>query len=306
MNVQRFSQREFIQLAGQATVGVITASLLSGCLAPVAVQEADINGVQLDVRVRGWGAVPVIFVHGAMGDECAAVVAEPVLTNQYRVIDYHRRGYGRSTLPEVEVSIAQQATDLRAVMDHLGVERAHMVGQSYGGLVVLQMALDHPDAVHSLALVEPALPSILSNAPGFLALGEKAGGLYGSGDKAGAMEAFGQEVGGTNFRTVFDQTLPSGWFERWVADADTIFQSDIAAMQAWQFTEEDATRITQPVLNVRGGDTTDYFREAYETIQVWLPQAENVIVPNSPHTVLQTAPKDAAEELVNFFARHQI
>jgi hypothetical protein len=55
MKVQRFSRREFIQLASQATVGVITASLLAGCIAPVAAQEAEINGAQLDVRVRGRG-----------------------------------------------------------------------------------------------------------------------------------------------------------------------------------------------------------------------------------------------------------
>ena len=72
---------------------------------------------------------------------------------------------------------------------------------------ILQMALDHPDAVQSLALLEPALPSILYNAPEFQAVGAKAGGLYQAGDKVGAMEAFGQAVGGADFRTHFDRTL---------------------------------------------------------------------------------------------------
>lgn len=299
MNMKQLSRREFVQLTGKAAAGAVTASR------PATTQQTTTNDVYLEVRVRGWGAEPVVFVHGAMGDECAAVVVEPRLTNSYRVIDYHRRGYGRSELHKMPVSIAQEAADLQAVMRHFGVERAHLVGQSYGGLVVLQMALDHPDAVQSLALIEPALPSIF-HSPDFLALGEKAGSLYQAGDKAGAMEAFGQEVGGADYRTRFDQTLPPGYFERWVAAADTIFQSDIPAMQAWQFSEEGAARITQPVLNVTGTNTTSYFREAYETIQAWLPQAENVVIANLPHTVLQTDPQGMAERLAGFFAAHRL
>ena len=54
-------------------------------------QLSKINGVSLEIRDQGSGE-PVVFVHGGMGDECAAVLIEPILTNQYRLIDYHRRG----------------------------------------------------------------------------------------------------------------------------------------------------------------------------------------------------------------------
>jgi pimeloyl-ACP methyl ester carboxylesterase len=276
-------------------------------VAPAATQQTEVNGVQLEVRVRGWGAEPIVFVHGSMGDECAAVVNEPALTSSYRVIDYHRRGYGRSEAPDGPVSIAQQAEDLRAVMNRVGVERAHLVGQSYGGAILLQMVLDYPDAVQSLALLEPPLPSVLFNWPPF---GEVMGGkiipLYESGDKAGAVDAFAQEVVGANYRARFDQTLPPGYFERWVAAADTLFQSDNPTLQTWQFTQEDAARITQPVLNVVGAETTPYFREVYETIQAWLPQAENFVLPNATHAMLQTNPKGIAERLASFFARHRM
>lgn len=265
----------------------------------------NINGARLEVRERGAGD-PVVFVHGAMGDECAAAVKEPGLTNHYRVIDYHRRGYGRSENPEKRVTVTQEVADLQAILDHLGVQRAHFVGQSYGGIILLQMALDHPDAVQSLALLEPALPSILLHAPDFQAVGAKAGGLYQTGDKDGAMDVFGQAVGGADFRTRFDQTLPPGYFERWVADADTVFQSDMAALPAWNFSKEDASRITQPVLNVVGANSASYFQEIFATIQAWLPQAENYIVPDSPHCILQTQPKTIAERLTSFFSRHPL
>jgi len=270
-----------------------------------AMQRTKINDVELEVKDCGSGE-PVVFVHGSMGDECFAVLEEPVLADHYRLIHYHRRGWGESEPLRAPLSMAQQAADCRAVMRHLGVERAHLVGQSYGGRILLQMALDIPDTVHSLALLEPGLSSILFNAPAFGAVMAKAVSLYEAGDKAGAMELFGQTVIGPDFHAVLDQTLPPGYFARWVADADTFFQCDAPAMQPWTFTREDAARITQPVLNMRGADTQPYFREIYETLQAWLPHAENVILPDATHAMLQTNPKGAAARLADFFARHPL
>jgi pimeloyl-ACP methyl ester carboxylesterase len=268
-----------------------------------AMQRTEIDGVELELLDRGAGE-PVVFVHGSMGDECAAVLAEPILANHFRLIHYHRRGYGDSKGSETPVSISQQAADCRAVLQHLGVDRAHCVGQSYGGVILLQMALDFPDAVQSLALLEPSLPSVLGNSQAFSEVVVKAAAMYSSGRQADAIEAFAEEVGGVDFREVFDQTLPPGSFDRWVADAHTIFQSDLPALQLWQFTREDAARIKQPVLNLRGAKTKTYFREIHETVRAWLPHADNAELPHATHAMLQTNPKGAAERLVSFFSGH--
>src|SRR6185436_12646724 len=103
-----------------------------------AMQRTKINGVELEIWDRGSGE-SVVFVHGSMGDECPAVLVEPALADQFRLIHYHRRGYGNSEAPKAPVSISQQAADCKGVMRHLGVERAHCVGQSYGGAILLQM-----------------------------------------------------------------------------------------------------------------------------------------------------------------------
>ena len=118
------------------------------------------------------------------------------------------------------------------------------------------MAQDAPEIVHSVAVLEPALLDVIFASPQFGAVAEKAGALYASGDKAGAAEAFAREVGGPDFdatTAALDRTLPSGYFERWVACADTLFQSDFQV--EWTFTQEDAARIKQPVFNVVGADT---------------------------------------------------
>src|SRR6476661_6516041 len=140
-------------------------------------QQAElvsINGARLEIRERGSGE-PVVFVHGAMGDECAAAVIEPALANHFRVIEYHRRGYGSSEIPHMTVSVAQQVDDLHAILRHLGVAKGHLVGQSYGGVILLQSALDHPEMVQTLALLEAALPADFPKSPEFLSVVEKAG-----------------------------------------------------------------------------------------------------------------------------------
>ena len=82
---------------------------------------------------------------------------EPALA-RYRLIRYHRRGYAGSSKPEpgASVSIGKQAADAVALLRHLRIERAHIVGHSYGGVIALQLALDAPQVVHSLTLLEPA------------------------------------------------------------------------------------------------------------------------------------------------------
>ena len=130
--------------------------------------------------------------------------------------------------------------------------------------------------------------------------------MYGSGDKAGAIEAFATEMGGDDFRAAFDQTLPPGYFERWVEAADTLFQSEIPSLQGWVFTRDDAARITQPVLNMVGANTRAYFREVHDTIGAWLPRAENLELPDATHAALQTNPRGAAERLAAFFSSHSM
>ncbi len=120
-------------------------------------ERARTDGAELEYEVSGAGE-PVVFIHGAfIADTFRPLLAEPSLAGRYRLILYHRRGYAGSSRASGPVSIARQAADCRALLRHLGVERAHVVGHSYGGDVALQLALDAPGVVHSLALLEPGL-----------------------------------------------------------------------------------------------------------------------------------------------------
>jgi pimeloyl-ACP methyl ester carboxylesterase len=143
--------------------------------------------------------------------------------------------------------------------NHLILERAHIIGHSSGGNIALQLALDAPTRVHTLSLLEPALP-VGTTADRLLATRQAAMGpimdSWRKGDKAGAVDGFMRMVSGPAYRTAFERALP-GAFERGVADAETFFGQELPALQQWQLTPDDAGRITQPVLAVMGGKSPE-------------------------------------------------
>jgi pimeloyl-ACP methyl ester carboxylesterase len=267
--------------------------------------RAALNGVELEYEVRGAGE-PVILMHaGVCADFFQPLMEETALAHQYRLIRYHRVGYvGSSRLPG-PVSIAQQAVHCRSLMHHLGIERAHLVGHSSSAMMALQLALDAPEAVQSLALLDAARPAPQSEVQmAFIkAVVQPAMQLYGAGDKAGAVDTWMQGTCGPAYQAALEQALPSA-FDQAVADADTFFGQELPAVQQWSFTQEEARRITQPVLAVLGAKSNPIFHERRELLLTWLPNVEPFILPEATHLLQVQNPGGMAEALAAFFARH--
>ena len=231
--------------AGAAFVGtlLIDVACATPAVAAPAMSRATVEpGVELEYRVQGSGE-PVVLLHAGMfADWFRPLLDEAALTARYRVLSLHRVGYAGSSRVAGSVSIARQASQVRELMRQLGMTRAHIVGHSSGANIALQLALDASHQVHSLALLEPALP-VGSTAERMLSTRQSAMALitdnWRNGDKAGAMDGFMRMVAGPAYRAAFDRALP-GAFERGLADADTFFNQELPAIQQWQLTPEDA------------------------------------------------------------------
>jgi pimeloyl-ACP methyl ester carboxylesterase len=269
--------------------------------------RAALEGIELEYEVRGVGE-PVVLIHpGHFADWLTPLLDEPALTDRYRLVSYHRVGCAGSSHIAGPVSLAQQATHCRSLMRHLGIERAHIVGQSSSGNIALQLALEAPDAAHSLAILEPALYSVPSVQTSRAFVGT-AVQLYRASDKAGAIDTFLQGVCGPGYRAVLDQVLP-GAFDQHVADAETFFGQELPALQQWSFTREDARRITQPVLAVIGAKSRELdpiWGERQELLLDWLPNVEPFVLPDAGHLLQVQNPRGMAEALAAFFTRHPL
>ena len=114
-------------------------------------EKARINGVEIAYELRGAG-VPLVLIHGALGDQSMFNSFAPVFARDYRVLTFDQRGSGLSEKPHGDYSIAQLADDTAALMDHAGFESAHIVGVSMGGMIALEFALRHPKRVRALVL----------------------------------------------------------------------------------------------------------------------------------------------------------
>jgi pimeloyl-ACP methyl ester carboxylesterase len=264
--------------------------------------RAAINGITLEYADEGAGE-PIVFIHGAhMRDTYRPLMAELALKD-YRIIGYHRRGYGGSSSPDGQMPISRHAADCLALMQELDAVPAHVVGHSSGAVIGIQLALDAPDAVRSLALLEPALLGVPSGEK-FVERLLPTGALFESGDKDGAVDTFLQEVCGPDYRSAVDTQLP-GTLEQAAADADSFYTGEFPAVAEWQFTEEDAARIRQPVLSVLGADTDariglPVYSEIHERVLRWFPNAKPFVLPKAGHLLQIENPKDMAEGLARF------
>ena len=139
-------------------------------------QFLDVNGVRLCVETFGRSDDPaILLIHGASASMLwwEAGLCERLAAQGRFVIRYDQRDTGRSTTYPVGApayALADLADDALAVLDRLGVERAHVVGCSMFGALALLLAVDHPDRVASVTFVststcEPGLPPIGGHGP---------------------------------------------------------------------------------------------------------------------------------------------
>ena len=111
------------------------------------------DGARIHYEVFGWrGAPAVLMIQGLGADKHAWDMQRFVLARRYRVVAFDNRGAGRSDKPFGVYSIEQMADDAVAVLDHAGVDAAHVVGASMGGAISQLMAVRHPSRVLSLTL----------------------------------------------------------------------------------------------------------------------------------------------------------
>ncbi len=119
---------------------------------------AEINGYRMHYEVFGEDNAPALaLIHGGLGggDGSKDTIGRQAaaLSAAYRCIFYDRRACGQSDAPVAGYDIPNSARDLKALLDHLDVAKAHVLGSSAGGPIAMQFALDYPAMTDTLLLV---------------------------------------------------------------------------------------------------------------------------------------------------------
>jgi pimeloyl-ACP methyl ester carboxylesterase len=259
------------------------------------------DGDELDVWVTGDGE-PVVFVHGALTRDLLEPLAGDLARRDgYRAIHFGRRGHGGVGLPAVPADIPLQAKDVVAILDALGIDRAHVAGHSFGALIALELATRVPERLRSAILLEgplaqtEAMQQSLPNLQQAMAL---VGTLHAGGDSDGAVATFWDftsELEGS--ADIIEPMLPDGARELAAADLDTWFQVDLPAMGSWMADPAAVSECTTPIVWIGSADSAPLFRESRALLQKWLPSLRTAEIPSVGHYFPALKPAETAAAL---------
>jgi pimeloyl-ACP methyl ester carboxylesterase len=233
------------------------------------VPEVRVNGVSLYYEEHGAGPA-IVGIHGGGSSAAMWTAAAPELAGRGRTILYDRRGCFRSERPEPYVTnVPEQADDAAALIDALAAAPAIVIGRSYGGAIVVDLALRYPDRVRALALLEGDLPSLSETAAREIVELEDRLGLRGAGevDAAAAAE--------TLLRYVFGD---AGW-ESMPGPVRQILVGNGPALVAElrggypEATVDQLASIDQPTLFVAARDSVFDYAETADVVGRVMPMA---------------------------------
>jgi len=123
----------------------------------------SLNGANICCESHGTAGPRMVLVHGSWGDRHDWDKAVPDLSSIGRVVTYDRRGFGESDRVPVPRSLRDEVRDLAALIEHRRASPAHIIANSFGAIITLNLLIDRPDLVASAAIHEPPLIGLLED-----------------------------------------------------------------------------------------------------------------------------------------------
>ena len=124
---------------------------------PTQTGYADVNGLHLYYETYGSGA-PLVLLHGGMLTiDLNFATLIPTLAQTHTVIGVEMQGHGRTADIDRPITFANLAADVVALLDHLSIEKAAVLGHSMGGGVALELAMSHPDRVSAIVPISASV-----------------------------------------------------------------------------------------------------------------------------------------------------
>lgn len=267
-------------------------------------------GVHLNYVRAGAGPV-VIFIHGAMGDYRTAAPQWLAFTARFDCISYSRRYSFPNNNPMTvrDHNALVDAADLEGLMDALGIERAILVGSSYGGFTALAMAVRAPDRVAALVSVEaPMMRYAESSETGAeivrafkAAAADPARDAFERGDdELGVRVLTGGIVGAA------PEEVPTEVMIRRMVNVEAAKSLALSDDEFPLLDPAALAALTMPVLLMSGKDTAPVHAAIFRAVRAAMPQAKALVIEGSGHSVSQQAAHRFNAEVFAFLDEHAV
>ena len=269
--------------------------------------HVDVNGCKLWYELKGSGNYLLQIGGAGFAHENFGFVTDEMVRH-FTVIDFDLRGYGFSDRPEQHYSMEVWADDCAALLDAIGVERAHVHGTSMGGMVAIKLAAKYPEKVDGLVIDCAAAKSGFTCRARF-EIWKALAQAYGMGSTPIALElatqaasrAFLDSPRGPELIPVIQGVLERNCsVEIFCAACDAMIEMDLS---------DDLSRISAPTLVMDGDqDILTPLDQGPQgvgnrAIAERIPNAELYVIEGVGHTNLMEAPELSAEVVVGFLDR---
>ena len=252
----------------------------------------DHEGCSLHYEEYGHGT-PLILIHGLGSSSQDWELQVPVLALHYRLIVVDVRGHGRSDKPSERYSIEGFTYDLIALIEHLDLPPAHVVGLSMGGMIAFQLAVDEPGLVKSLCIVNSA-PQVKVRTAQEYGWWAKRWTLA----RVLSLATIGKALGDRLFPKPAQADLRRKMAERWAKNDKRAYLASFDAIVGWGV-QERLSRITCPTLVISADH--DYTPVAQKENYVkLLPDARLVVIEDSRHATPLDQPEVFNATLLDF------
>ncbi len=262
------------------------------------------DDVKLYYEETGSG-LPVVFVHEFAGDYRSYEMQMRYFGQRYRCIAYNARGYPPSDVPKDPARYSQDRArdDIRAVLDGLKIEQAHVVGLSMGGFATLHFGFTYPARARSLVVAGCGYGAAPDQRAKFAAEAEAAAAQFESQTMAKAAAAYA--LGPT--RVQFQNKDRRGWTEFASQLAEHSTEGSALTMRGVQARRpslfdliERMKTITAPTLIVTGDEDWPCLEPAL-LMKRTIPTAALVVMPNAGHAINLEDPAAFNAHIADFF-----
>lgn len=282
----------------------------------------SVNDTALAVREAGNGD-PVVFVHGSVSDLRTWFGQVEALSSEFRAIAYSRR-YARpnAEIPDgIDDEVTLHVNDLSEILAAFDAAPAHLVGHSWGALIVLLAAIREPHLVRSAILIEPPVLSLFLGIPPkprevlelllrspptaltILRFGatvmRRAEKAFRRGDDKAAIEIFGKGVlGASRYASLSAERYRQVWDNR------KSVRAQLLGNFPPRITEDEVRSITAPVLLLTGDESPVLFHRLSGILFQLLPNAQQKMIEGASHIVHEDAADTTNLSILNFLKQH--
>lgn len=249
---------------------------------------ANSDGVKLFYEEAGSGTT-IIFIHEFAGDYRSWEPQMRHFSARYHCVCYSARGYPPSDIPNDPQDYQQhiQADDAARLLDHLGVQKAHIVGLSMGGFATLHFGLRNPQKALSLSVTGCGYGAEKGDRERFMKDAEKVALEYDHNGSKAVADFYSE----SSTRVQFQNKNPRGWAEFKAQLAEHSAAGAANTMRGYQKTrpslydlEEQLEQLTVPTLIVTG-DEDEPCLEPSLYLKRTIPSAGLSVLPKSGHTI---------------------